>query len=427
MIASAFSRVVSISAGLITVPLTLKYLGTERYGLWMTISSVIAILGFSDLGLNNGLLNGISRAHGKDDRQLAKKYVSSAFFLLTAIAIAIGIVFAAAYRWIAWGQLFRIHSTQALAEAGPAVAIFIGCLLLNIPAGIVSRVQAGYQDGFSANLWSSLGSVLCLVSLLLIIHFRGSLPFLVLAMAGAPVLALLLNGTILFSVRWPWLLPSWSCVTTAASKDLWRLGALFVVLQLAVAISYSSDNLVIARILGPEAVAQYAVPCKLFSLVSVVISFVVSPLWPAYGEALAKRDHLWIRNALFRSLKLAAGVSISLGTVLVIFGSQIIHVWVGSSIHTTPLLLAGLGIWSVVMAVSMALAVFCNGLSIIRFQLLVAVLGSLSNIALSIHLTHRIGIPGVVYGSILSQIFVILIPSAFYIRHYLRTVIRADG
>lgn len=64
----------------ISVPLTLRYLGTERYGLWMTISSVIAVLGFSDLGLNNGLLNGISQANGTNDRELARRYVSSAFF-----------------------------------------------------------------------------------------------------------------------------------------------------------------------------------------------------------------------------------------------------------------------------------------------------------------------------------------------------------
>jgi O-antigen/teichoic acid export membrane protein len=422
MAASAFSRTVSISAGLITVPLTLKYLGPERYGLWMTISSAIAILGFSDLGINNGLLSAISRAHGKDDRELARQYVSSAFLLLTAIAITIGIVFAVVYRWIPWDSLFRVHSTQALAEAGPAMAVFVACFLLNIPAGIVTRVQTGYQDGFSANLWSSLGSVFCLVSLLLIIHFRGSLPFLVLAMAGAPILALLLNGAVFFAIQRPWLLPSWSCVTSEASNDLRRLAVLFFALQLAVAISYSSDNLVLARILGPEAVAQYAVPCRLFSLVTIATSFIVSPLWPAYGEALAKQDLFWVRKTLLRSLTLAAGVSISLGTLLVVFGGRIIHFWVGSAIHTTPLLLAGLGIWSVVLAVSMAVAVFLNGLSIVRFQLLVASLAALSNIALSVYLTHRIGISGVVYGSVLSQIIVVLVPYVLYIRRYLRAI-----
>lgn len=288
-------------------------------------------------------------------------------------------------------------------------------------------MQAGYQDGFAASLWSSLGSILGLLSLLFVIHIQGSLPSLVLAMAGAPVLALLLNGVFLFFVQRPWLLPSWSCVTTEATNDLWRLGLLFFTLQIAVAISYSSDNLVLSRILGPEAVAQYAVPCKLFSLITVVISLSAGTLWPAYGEAFARQDHLWIRKTLWRSLTLAAVFSVSLGTLLFIFGDRIIYLWVGSAVHATRLLLAGLAIWSVTMAVSIVLAAFCNGLSIVRFQMLVAVLGSLSNIALSVYLTHRIGIPGVVYGSILSQIFVILIPSAFYIRHYLRAVIIAEA
>lgn len=417
VISSGFARAVSVSTGLIAVPLTLAYLGTERYGLWMTISSVIAMLGFSDLGISNGLLNGISRAHGKDDTELAKQYISSAFLLLCAVAAALGLLFAGMYRWIPWGAVFRVQSAQALSEAGPAIGAFVGCLLLGMPLGIVSRVQAGYQSGFSANLWTTAGSVLSLISLLSVIHFHGALPLLVLAMAGAPLFTLFLNGMAFFSVERPWLAPSWFAVTRTTCKDLCRLGGLFLALQVAVAVSYSSDNVVLARILGPEAVTQYAIPCRLFSLISALVWFTVNPLWPAYGEALVKRDQQWIRQALRRSIGLAAGISIPLSAVLLIFGNQILRMWVGSTIHITPVLSAGLGIWSVVMSLSLAFAVFFNGLGIIRFQLLLASIGSLSNIALSVYLTRRIGAAGVVYGSILSQTLLILIPSACYVRY----------
>src|SRR3954471_19453958 len=47
-LAAVASKMVGIVSMLITVPLTIKYLGTERYGLWMTISSVIAMLGCAD-------------------------------------------------------------------------------------------------------------------------------------------------------------------------------------------------------------------------------------------------------------------------------------------------------------------------------------------------------------------------------------------
>ena len=47
---SFVNKGVTILTGLISVPLTVHYLGTERYGLWMTISSTIAFLTFADLG-----------------------------------------------------------------------------------------------------------------------------------------------------------------------------------------------------------------------------------------------------------------------------------------------------------------------------------------------------------------------------------------
>ncbi len=55
----------------------------------MTISSVIALAGFADLGMGYGLLNAISEANGKDDRNAARKYISSAFILLSAVALVV--------------------------------------------------------------------------------------------------------------------------------------------------------------------------------------------------------------------------------------------------------------------------------------------------------------------------------------------------
>jgi O-antigen/teichoic acid export membrane protein len=419
-LASGLSRVISVFASLVSVSLTLQYLGVERYGLWMTISSVIAFMGFSDLGINNSLMNGIAKAYGRDDQQLARQYVSSAFFLLFALVSILAGAFAITYPWIAWASLFRVHSVQATAEAGPAVAVFAGCFLLNIPVGIVSRVQSGFQEGFVANLWVSLGSVLSLLSLLLTIHFRGSLALLVLAMAGAPIFALLINGAVLFRIQRPWLFPSWRHVNTGVSKDLMHLGALFFVLQLGGAISFSSDNIVLARIIGPEAVTQYAVPCRLFSLVTMASSFIITPLWPAYGEALERLDYQWIRKTLYRSLRLVTGVSVFLSAALAIFGNRIIHMWVGPSIHPSASLLVGLGIWGVLQAVSSAIAMFLNGLSIVRVQVFIAFMGAFTNIFLSVYLTRRIGISGVVYGSIISQLFVGVIPYYWYVRRYIR-------
>src|SRR6516225_8522455 len=62
-VASGAAKGMAVLTALITVPLTVGYLGMERYGLWMTISSVIAMLAFADLGLGNGLMNVLSEAN----------------------------------------------------------------------------------------------------------------------------------------------------------------------------------------------------------------------------------------------------------------------------------------------------------------------------------------------------------------------------
>jgi O-antigen/teichoic acid export membrane protein len=299
------------------------------------------------------------------------------------------------------------------------IAVFAGCFLLNIPAGIVSRVQLGYQEGFIANLWLSLGSVFSLCFLLVVIHYHGSLALLVLALAGAPILALVLNGVVQFGFQRRWLFPSIGSIDRGVSKNLLHLGGLFFVLQLGGAVAFSSDNIVLARVLGPEAVAQYAVPCRLFSLVSMITSLIVAPLWPAYGEALERKDYQWIRSTLYRSILVVSGVSAVLSGALAVFGVRLIHLWVGPSINPSPLLLVGLGLWGMLLSVSTTIAMFLNGLSIVRFQVVIAFVGALANIVLSVYLTLRIGIPGVVYGSVISQIIVGIIPYFWYVQRYL--------
>src|SRR5687768_8312192 len=63
--AAAVAKVVRVLTIFASVPLAIGYLGAERYGLWLTISSVAAFLTFADLGLGNGLLNAVSEAEGR--------------------------------------------------------------------------------------------------------------------------------------------------------------------------------------------------------------------------------------------------------------------------------------------------------------------------------------------------------------------------
>ncbi len=416
----AIARVVQVGTTVVTIPIVIRYLGNERFGLWMTITSVLAMASFADFGIGNGVLNTVAKAFGRDDMEGVRRAASSGVAVLGTICIALLTMVYATFRFIPWADVFRVSSLQARAEAGPALIVFATCFALNIPLDIVQRVQLGLQQGYRYSLWQLSGSALGLIGVVGGVWLHVGLPTLIAALAGGPVLATGLNAIQFFGFARPDLRPSIGLVDRKVIVEIARLGGLFFVLQLAVAVCYSSDNLVLARIMGPLAVAQYAVPCKLFGVVAMVTSFFLSPLWPAYAEALERQDHPWIRQTLSRSMTLAAGVSIALSGCLVAFGNRIIHLWVGNGIAASPLLLAGLGIWAVLMPVSAAVAMFLNGLSVVRFQLAVALLAAPANLAISIYLTLRIGIPGVVFGSIFSQLIIVLVPYSWYLRRYFR-------
>jgi O-antigen/teichoic acid export membrane protein len=414
-VAAATAKLLSVATALISVPLTLHYLGGERYGMWMTMSSVIAMLAFADLGMGNGLINAVAESHGRDDNETIRKQVSSGFFILSLIAVVIVVLFSAVYSSIGWYRIFNVQSALAQAEAGPALAVFAACFALNIPLGIVQRVQTALQQGFTASLWQCLGSVLGLAGVLLAIHLEGGLPWLIGAMVGAPLFAALGNSIHFFFHARPDLSPAIRFVSRAMIQRIARTGVLFLVLQIVVAVAYASDNIVIAQMLGASAVTEYAVPEKMFSLITVLLGMVLAPLWPAYGEAIARGDSAWVRQTLKRSLITAVSIAAVLSSLLVLFGDRIISAWVGHEVSPPFLLLVGLGAWKILEAAGSALAAFLNGANVLRLQMLIASVMGITAIALKFILVVQIGLPGVVLATILAYLLLVLLPWIFFL------------
>jgi O-antigen/teichoic acid export membrane protein len=421
-ISSAVAMGTSLLTTLISVRLTVRYLGTERYGLWMTITSFLVMLSFADLGMGNGLLNAISEAHGKDDRESALKNISSAFFMLLGIAALLLFIGAIAYPFVPWPRVFNISSPLAVRESGPTVLVFFSCFLINLPLGIVQRVQMGYQRGFASNVWRVAGSLIALVGLLLAIHLRQGLPFLVLAMLGGPILADLLNWITEFGWYRPWLSPKWMAFDRNLARRILTQGSQFFLLQIAGALAFASDNIVAAQVCGPSAVTQYAVPMRLFAALASVLALFNNPLWPAYGEAAARGDIDWAKRTLIRSLWWTLLISALLATIVMLFGKVIIYHWVGPQIRPSLSLLLGMAIWSVVGTLGGALAIFLNATNLIRFELMCAVPLAFTAVFAKIVLARWIGIPGIIWGLVIAYALTTVLPSAVYIPRALSTL-----
>lgn len=419
-ITAALGRIVQMGSSLITVPFAIRYLGNERFGLWMTINSLLAIAAFADFGLGNGLLNSIAKSHGRNDVDAIKKALSSAFAALCVIAAGLLTLFFAIYRFISWADFFRVSSATARLEAGPTLIVFTVCFALNLPAGIVQRAQMGLQEGFRTNMWQLSGSVMALGGLFLGLWLQVGLPVLVLAIAGAPLLATAMNAYFFFVRRRPDLLPRWSMVSRQTIRQIMSVGVLFFILQIVVAVAYSADGVVVARTLGAVSVPEYVIPQRMFSLITMAVAMFVTPLWPAYAEAISRGDTSWVRRSLYRSMSIVLVATGAAALVLLLVSHPLILWWAGPSVNPPLLLLIGLAIWTVMESCGSALAVFLNGTGFLHFQIVTACVFGVSCIAAKIYLARHVGIAGLPWATIVTWGLLNFLPLMFYVRWKLR-------
>ena len=193
-----------------------------------------------------------------------------------------------------------------------------------------------------------------------------------------------------------------------------RVGAAFLVLQVCVSIAYTSDPLVAAAVLGPDAATQYSVPWRLFGLGPMAVSLLLVPLWPAYAEAIAQGDTTWVRRWLVRSSLIALVVTAVPSLVLLFGGPLIIDRWIGSPIESSFQLRLGMSLWAVLSSVFAAFSTLLNAATLMRFQVVTSVLMAGASIGLSYLFAHRFGVAGVIWGTVAAYVVFYAVPTVAY-------------
>jgi O-antigen/teichoic acid export membrane protein len=178
---------------------------------------------------------------------------------------------------------------------------------------------------------------------------------------------------------------------------------------------YTSDNLIIAQFLGPEAVTQYAVPYQLFSLVFVISNMFIGPLWPAYAEALTRGDIKWVKKTLSRSLKIILFSTGMLSLSLVILGNNLLYLWVGPKISPSLLLNVGLGVWMVIFSFGSAMSILLNAANIFWFQVIFILLTLVFSLIFKCFFIYYFHIIGIIWGTILAFVTFFIIPYTIFI------------
>jgi O-antigen/teichoic acid export membrane protein len=424
--ASIFSQALGVLISIVSVPLTVRYLGQERYGVWLTISSLMTWMTMTDFGLTgNALINLMSEAHGTDNRVLARQYASSTFWTLIAIMLSLGTLFTVTFAWIPWRTVFRVSAATSTEELRVACALAIGIFLLTFPLNMLNSLYNAYQDGFVSNIWTIGGNLLALVSLIAVTQFKGGLPHLVFALSGTRVLVGLANGYYVFFRRYRWLAPRLSAVSWAHIKRLLKLSSKYMVAQVSALGMSQSQPMIITQFLGPAYVPIFVVAYRLITIPQSLVFIATAPLLSAYGEARARGDWKWIKGALRNSTLISAVGGAVLVIALAVAAKPIIRIWAGPATVPDTALVVWLSIFTVIGVALNPAAQMLWGLERVGVPALGLAVCAIATIKLSMVLAKSLGLTGIALAMTVSFFLCFLI-QAYEVWRALREVSSAS-
>jgi O-antigen/teichoic acid export membrane protein len=402
---SFIAKALNILISFLSVPLTVHYLGAERYGVWLTISSLITWLSMTDFGLaGNALVNVLAEASGKEDRIAAQHYTASAFWALSGVSVLSGIISVVSFRYIPWRAVFRTTAATSPHELQLACGLTLLFFVLAFPLSIQNSIYSAYQDGFLANIWGIAANAFSLLALIFVSQTHGGLPQLVLALSGTRTLVSILNSFFLFG-RYHWLKPAPSAVQWHCVKRLFSLGGKYLITQLASLGIYQSQPIIITQIFGPAKVVIFVVAYKIIALPMDLVYMATQPFISAFGEAKARNDWHWIERAYKNAVKACLGFGLPLLVVIALTAKPVIRIWAGKIAVPSTSLIVWLSIYTFIGIVLMAAGQMMIGLERVDLLALSVTLCALGVIGSAILLGPHWGLTGIAFGMAASKLF----------------------
>jgi O-antigen/teichoic acid export membrane protein len=416
------ARVVSALVAIVTTPIIVRYLGNEGYGLFTTISSVVAWLHLSNFGIGLGLQNALTEATARDDQEAQNSLISTAFFALSAIGAALALVGFAVFQWINWVEVFPPSTPRYVHEIpGTVLIVFFG-FLTHFVLSCVGPIYAARQELHLLNGFNLVSHFASLTGLLAAVHFDLGLAGVAAASIGASAaMNWGFTGYYLY-LRGPrQLRPRIGSITRQAWVKIYKTSLAFFVIQICAVALFQTDVMIIAHFVSAESVTPYAVAQKLFIQVAAVFALVLGPMWAAYAHARATGDLAWIRRVHGRIVRWFFVIYGVLLFGVALFGTRFFQLWVGESAAPNAALLMGVAAYFCLRQWTDLYAVLINGLDFITPQAISASIHTVITITLNLILVSRFGVYGIVAGSCIGYLLV----SAWYLPLLARRALRS--
>lgn len=417
IVGSIFIKGMSIVISLAMVPLTIHYVNPSQYGVWLTLSSMVAWISFFDIGFTQGLRNKFSSAKALGDLKLARIYVSTAYYYISLIFVSLWVVLVIGNRFINWDGLLNLPK-DTNNDIASLTLIIITYFCLQFIFKIINTLLIADQKPAIASLLDLFGQILSLVVIFFLTKFtKGSLLNLGLALSIAPTIVILAANFYFFKTKYKEFSPSIKWVKKEYTKDIVNLGLRFFVLQIASVVQYQTTLFLIAHYFTTLQVTSYNIAYKYFGILQMGFLILVTPLWSGVTDAYSKGDLEWIKNVVKKYLLIWVPF-VLVGFVMLLFAKPVYNLWLGKNIVYIPFSISFL--CYIFFSIGMFASIFVfviNGIGALKIQFVSSIITSLGFIGLSLLLIKffNLGIEAILISSIISNIFgFVIAPIQYY-------------
>lgn len=364
---SLLVKVGSIICSLLLVPATIEFVNNVQYGIWLTISSVVAWVSFFDIGFTNGLRNKLAEAFGFGKKMLAATYISTTYAVLGGIFFLLMLLLILGVSFVDISSLLKIDSAYE-PDLKIAVYVTIAYFCITFVLRILSVILIADQRPAYSSFIDLIGQFLSLVSVLVLSsEMEGSLSILSYCLCFPPLLVWIFFSFWCFARDYKDYRPSFRKVDMRYIRNLLTLGLKFFVIQIAAIIQFQTANLLIGRLFSMGEVTEYNIAYKYFNVLYMVFMILLQPFWSAVTEAYAKGDIMWIKNSVRKYLCIFVLAAFA-GVVMLIVSDPVYRLWVGESVNVSLVLSVGMLFYILTLMFGAIFVYFVNGIGALRIQ-----------------------------------------------------------
>ena len=392
-------RAISVASAFLTVSFSLKLLDTNKYGIWLAISSTVSWISVLDIGLANGLRNKIAEYFALKDYKSSKIDVSSTYAILLLIMVPVMLIFCAIAPFINWNNVFRTHLDEK-ELLYTLIVVFVGLALQFVLKPIASVLQ-GDQKIHKANQIALVCNVSPLIPIIIgAKYLKGSILFLAMAQTMLPVVVMLIYSIVLFSGGYKNISPSLKNVDLKKSKALFGLSFAFFIVQIARVFILSTTEIIITRNFGGSYVTIYNLLFRYYGVAGMILYIVLASYWSAFTNAFALNDLDWVRTSMRKLIRMAFMFT---GIVVLQFLliKPVFHLWVGDKVPVPMSTSISMALYFIFCLFTDTLVIVINGSGRMRIQSIVTMITAVLHIPVVLFLIryYHMGLNSIIYAT----------------------------